>query len=289
MNKVSTCLTSIQCGVATIALICSQASVAQTEDFALTQLHEASFSSLDRYFQAKQASFESGTLSEFELRKAYVPLYDLNAEDLARLKSWVARQSNSYAAHLLLGIHYKRLGDAARGTAFIAETDPAALREMDRQFALASKELIRSEKLTAKPYMTWFFLISMTTSAGSADETRAILDKAVQQYPLSELVRIRYMGSLTPRWGGSYEQMDSFIARSRAEGMPGRVIAELTAVEEDDKGDTSAASGDRRAAVLHFEKALSLAKEADQYLLEQALPFTRYALCSGQYHAANCR
>jgi hypothetical protein len=279
----------IRRGVATIALICAQASFAQTEDFALTQLHAESFSSLDRYFEAKQAGFEAGTLSEFELRKAYVPLYDLNAEDLARLKAWAAGQPRSYAAHLLLGIHYKRRGDAARGTAYIAKTDPAALREMDRQFALASTELARSAKLTAKPYMTWFFLISISTSRGSADETRAILDKAVQQYPPSELVRLRYMGSLTPRWGGSYEQMDAFIARSRAEGMPRRVIAELTAVEEDDKGDMGAASGDERAAVLHFEKALALAKEADPYVLEQGLSATKYALCNGPRPAANCR
>jgi hypothetical protein len=96
-----------------------------------------------------------------------------------------------------------------------------------------------------------------------------ILDKSVQQFPPSELVRIRYMQSLIPRWGGSYEQMDGFIERSRKEGMSRRVIAELSAVEEDDKGDTSATAGDERAPVAHFERALALAKEADPTCLSR--------------------
>jgi len=276
------------CAQQAAAAVSPQPAPAQVESPPRAHLRQGDFTWLDQYFDALQRQFESGRMSEFDLRGAYRPLYDLDDPGVAQLQAWAEHSPSSYAAHLLLGIHHKRLGSAARGEDSIQETPRAALEEMHRQFQLAMPELERSSRLTAKPYLSWFFMMAIATDEGRAEQAREILERSVQQYPLSELLRVRYMGSLTPRWGGSYPQMEAFIARNRKEGMPDRLIHELQAMEEDDKGESLADAGDRRGARVHFEKALRLAKDSAPFFLKDSMAYTRYELCQAGKPAAGC-
>lgn len=280
--------TSIRHGLAVLAVLCAQAAVAVPMDPALERLRRGDFAGVEQHFHALQTRFEAGTLSEFDLRQAYRPLYDLDDEAFGQLKAWAAAAPSSYPAHLLLGIHYKRRGDAARGDKFIADTSREAIDDMHRQFRLAAEELKRSTQLTAKPYLSWFFMMSITMQEGTPAESRAILDKSVTQYPLSELLRVRYIQTLTPRWGGSYDQMEAFIARSRKEGMPDRVVHELQAMEEDAMGHDRSDAGDERAARAHAEKALALARDSAPFFREDSLEFSKWALCRAPSRSANC-
>ena len=97
---------------------------------------------------------------------------------------------------------------------------------MKRQHQLAMGELELSTHLTAKPYVSWFIMLGIAQDEGTLDEKLYILDQAVRLDSVAELVRVRYMTTLKPRWGGSLPQMEAFISRSRREGMPDRVIHE---------------------------------------------------------------
>jgi len=261
------------------ALVLVPAARAQPESSPRAELRRGAFAALDRRLSGFQASYEAGQLTDAQLRDGYRPLYDLDGPLLEQLKSWVRSRPNSYAAHLLLGVHYKHLGDDARGGDFIPDTPAAAITEMKRQHQLAMGELERSTHLTAKPYLSWFLMLGIAQDEGSAAERLRILDQALRLDAVAELVRVRYMTTLARRWGGSRPRMEAFIARSQREGVPDRVVHELQAIEEDDKGKDSEDAGDDGAARQHFGKALALAADSAPFFLEDALQSSQRVLC----------
>ena len=253
------------------------------------ELHRGNFAEVERRLYVVQASYEAGRISDVQLRDAYRPLYDLDAPLVDKLKSWARIRPNSYAAHLLLGVHFKHLGDVARGGDFIGKTPDAAIAEMDRQHQLAMKEFRSSVSLTTKPYVSWFLMLGIAQDEGTAAEKLYILGQAVRLDPVAELVRVRYMTTLTPRWGGSLPQMEAFIVRCQREGVPDRVVRELQAIEEDNEGSDLEDAGDDRGAHEHFEKALALASGSAPFFLEDALQWSQRVLCwNASTPSGNC-
>jgi tetratricopeptide (TPR) repeat protein len=268
-------------GAAAFALLLPLApeALAQPELKPRPQLRRGEFIAVERWFHSFQAQYESGGMTDVELRDAYRSLYDLDDALVEQLKSWVEKRPDSYAAHLLLGVHYKHLGDDARGGDFIQNTSRAEIFGMRHFHQLAMREFERSTHLTAKPYVSWFLMLGIAQDEGRPAEKLAILEQAVQLDPVAELVRVRYMTTLTPRWGGSLPQMEGFVARSRRDGVPERVIHELQAIVEDAQGHDREDAGDDRGARRHYEKALTLARDSAPFFLVDALSSTQRVLC----------
>ena len=271
-------LSVVAIGVAQVLLLLSVAQ-AQPEFSPRAELSRGDFAAVERWLSTFQASYESGRITDVQLRDAYRQLYDLDAPLVERLKSWTKKRPDSYAAHLLLGVYYKHLGDVARGGDFVGNTPDASIAEMGRQHKLAMGEFKRSTRLTSKPYISWFLMLGIAQDEGAAVEKLYILDQAVRLDAVAELVRMRYMTTLTPRWGGSLLQMEAFIARSRREGVPDRVVHELQAIEEDDKGKNREDAGDDHGAQQHFQKALALAADSAPFFLQDALQSSQRVLC----------
>ncbi len=132
-------------------------------------------------------------------------------------------------------------------------------------------------------------MLGIAQDGGTREEKLAILEQAVRLDRMAELVRVRYMTTLRPRWGGSPSQMAAFIARRRREGVPDRVVHELQAIEEDDLGVEFEDVGDLFGAHQHFEKALALAKDSAPFFLEDALTSSQRVLCQdASRQSANC-
>jgi tetratricopeptide (TPR) repeat protein len=262
-----------------LSLYLAPAAQAQPELPPRARLRDGDILWVERWFHSVQSQYESGRISDVELRDAYRRLYDLDDPLVEQLKSWVEKRPDSYAAHLLLGVHYKHLGDDSRGGDFIQNTSRPAIFGMEHFHQLAMRELERSTHLTAKPYLSWFLMLGIAQDEGRPAEKLAILEQAVRLDPVAELVRVRYMTTLTPRWGGSLPQMEAFVERSRRENVPERVIHELQAIAEDDLGHDREDKGDGRGARQHYEKALALAQDSAPFFLGDALSSTQRVLC----------
>src|SRR5690606_19998049 len=145
---------------------------------------------------------------------------------------------NSYPSHLALGIYLKKQGLEARGTKYISETSDKELNKMREYLTKARAELSKSLQLTKKPYLSIFHLLDISSTMGEKNESYALLKKANTILPSNSLARNRYLNSITPRWGGSYSEVDRFIESCKSEGAPNFVIAQLQAVKFQDKGLT---------------------------------------------------
>lgn len=247
------------------------------------------YSELDLSLNNIQNNFESGKISEIELRNAYRPFYTLTAKQAWYLQEWAKSSPKSYPAHLALGIYLKKRGEYFRGKKSIAETLQFNLDKMEELDKLSKSELDASLSLTSKPYLSYFHLLQISTDFGNDKASEYYFTQGRKILPRNRLIRNRYFISLTPRWGGSYLRMKNFIADAKAKGADAEAIAELEALTYDDLGQTALDNRDRDSAIKYFLLAMERAKNTDRTFKEDSLTRPALVLCSTQKYPEYCQ
>lgn len=219
-------------------------------------LRRGEFGKLEAQTIALQKRFKSGEATEFELRQAYRSMYNLTRQDLLSLDLWQKTYPQSYAVRLIRGTYYKRAGVNARGDNFASVTPPENFAAMRTFYALALPQLEESLSLTEKPYLSVFHLLDIRD--GNRHAQKALMKTGTIILPTNRLVRTRFMRSLAPRWGGSYETMRTFLAEAKRTGATELGLLELEAIIFDETGDTDIRRGDRSGAIRNFRKALEI-------------------------------
>jgi hypothetical protein len=236
-------------------------------------LRAQEFETLESATRQVQEKFEKGALSDIQLRNTYRQFYDLDEQDLAKIKEWKKTVPGSYAAHLIRGINFKRKGFDARGDKYISQTPQENIDRMRQYHESAITELGKSLKLTEKPFLSVFHLLDLSKSGGSKEESRALVLAANKMLPSNTLARNRFMKTLTPRWGGSYDEMKQFIAQSKKEEVSTVGLIQLKAIMYDDMAATSLAQGDRQKATTYLFQAVELAQRVGGDFRTDWLPF----------------
>jgi hypothetical protein len=85
------------------------------EKLLLPLLRAGEFVTLESATRQVQERFEKGALSDIQLRNIYRQFYDLDDQDFAKIEKWKNTVPDSYAAHLVRGVYFKRKGQDARG------------------------------------------------------------------------------------------------------------------------------------------------------------------------------
>lgn len=261
-------------------LIYSTASFAQTSTPLFDLLKARDFEQLESATKEVQSKFENGSLSEIELRNTFRQFYNLDRDALNKVREWNSKFPTSYAAHLIRGTYFKRLGNDTRGTKYISEVSQERLEKMRQYHENAKLDLMNSLMLTQKPYLSVFHLLDICQSDGDKTTALALLKSAIKMLPDNTLVRNRYISSLEPRWGGSYEQMKAFIERSKTEGVSNIGIMQLEAIMYDDMGYTLFEMGDKSSAIEYYLKALKLGHLVGGEFRKDYLSHSKNICCS---------
>jgi hypothetical protein len=106
---------------------------------------------------------------------------------------------------------------------------------------------------------------------GDDDEPRRLLDRSLGIDPHNFIVRERYMGSLEPRWGGTYEQMYAFLEESRRAGLSARHLDRLKSVILADQAQTHLDAEEYPEAERDYRAAMALGNDACLPCLSLAL------------------
>lgn len=149
------------------------------------------------------------------------------AGTLEGYNTWVARFPESYAAHYARARYYAYLAMVARGGEFIENVPQDHIRKMEEYFALCRADLLLSLKYSTRPSMTYFQLIRIARFSGSEKHAWQYYKKSTQADPDILIIAEEYLRSLQPRWGGSYEALQSFPDEARKLGLSAQKAAQL--------------------------------------------------------------
>ncbi|MGO4303686.1 tetratricopeptide repeat protein [Cupriavidus sp. RAF12] len=227
-------------------------------------LRAKQFDTIEKVLRMKEVGFEQGKLNEYDLVDAFKPFYQQEDVFSNEMTEWTKQRPNSYVAHLARGTYYRKLGEFRRGTRYMRETPAANVRFMQEQFEIAKKDLHKALDLNPRSYLAILNLLNITLRQGDYEQAEELLRRGNKLYPRNILMRGRYMVHLQPRWGGSYEAMDAFVRKSRADGVPDTDLNLLVAIKLEDIGFTSEEHGDFDSARKNYLKALALSSDTDR-------------------------
>jgi tetratricopeptide (TPR) repeat protein len=133
----------------------------------------------------------------------------------------------------------------------------ARFGDMRALFTDAMAELEASLKLDPKPVLSFGTLISLSRADRGFGDKDEYLSQAVALDDKVYTARIAYLQAIRPEWGGSHDQMQSFIAESTPSLLPHQV-ARLKRVLDDSKARSELEPAKRLVEKQQFDQALRL-------------------------------
>lgn len=203
----------------------------------LSLLKSKRYAELERHYAARQQSYEAGAISEETVYGEFRELYEDAAGNERYFNGWVNAFPKSYSARMSRGTYFYRMGSYVRGTQFIAQTPRAQLAQMNQYLTKARADLKASLEMSKKPYLSALFMLNVANLSGTQEERRHWLDVGNALDPRNVLLRVRYMTTLQPRWGGSHREMREFLDECARQKLPKATLARLDLVIRRDIAD----------------------------------------------------
>jgi tetratricopeptide (TPR) repeat protein len=232
-----------------------------TQSEARLLLDSNQFAELDRRFSAVQRNYKDRSITDEDLKVAFRAFYPTDVALEQNYSAWIAQFPKSYVARLARAIYYVKVGEKRRGGAFISETTEEQLGGMEAAFTRASEDLEASLHLDDKPILTYAQLMDIARYVGNGESARAILEAAIKVDRYNLVVRVKYMGTLEPRWGGSEEEMRAFLEESRRAGLPEAPLRLLEGMIFADQAQTEKEAGDYTSAERDYRKSVALGND----------------------------
>ena len=230
----------------------------------LTWLKSGDYPAMERYFAGLQRKYESGRLSDEQLYHGFRTLYQDDATNAHYFDQWVRAYPKSFAAHVARGTYFYRMAWAARGERFISDTPPERIELMNDYLARSRPDLVDSLALTSKPYLSTLYLLNVENLNGSPEVRRRWLDRGTSIDPNNTLLRVRYMISLEPRWGGSYDQMRAFIAECAQRKVSAKTMAGLKLILAGDMAESVARTASPSEMLGRWGEVVQLSEAAGE-------------------------
>jgi tetratricopeptide (TPR) repeat protein len=233
-------------------------------------LHHGKYTELTQYFEHFQQEFEKDPAKEYWLFRATQAFYSAEPELLPKLDAWAAALPFSFAPYLARGTHRVAVVWAKRGERAARETPTADMQAMRDAAPLARKDLDRALQINPKLLAAHRFGISLAMPIGDREAINTAMTHAKQICPTCISVSQKYMNTLEPRWGGSFDAMEHFArtqanpANSKTRLLEGFILVERSRVER--------AAKDFEEALRHADAACAIgdwpeffAERADVY------------------------
>ena len=176
----------------------------------LSLLREKRFEELSSHIESLQAAFEE----DFRKEKWPVVAFDTFStadKELGRLiDEWMRATPDSFAPYQARAEHKIALAWHYRGTKWADLTSKKRFRKMGKVLVHVPVDLDRALKLRPALVEAYSARLTLALAFGlSIGDRTAILEAALRHCPYCFGIRASYLGSIAPRWGGSYELMAS--------------------------------------------------------------------------------
>ncbi len=215
------------------------------------------FAKLTDLLDGYQASCDNDIRYEYAAHNGFAAFAARSPSDRALLDEWVRSVPGRWVPLTARAAWYESSGLKARGAKPAKDTTDDQFRRMVDDFLLAVRDLEASLRIRPRQLYARIILMEISQHLGSRERDARLAAKALELYPGSYLVRYRRMISLTPRWGGSYDEMERFARETAPYAAKNPHLRIFPGFIPWDQGREAARAGDYATAIALYEQALS--------------------------------
>jgi tetratricopeptide (TPR) repeat protein len=204
---------------------------------------------------------------------AYEVFSKTDTESLSRLNTWIKEYSEVSPPYIARAKYYCARARQARGSKQVADKDQKEYKDMEQYYSLALTDINIALKKNPRVDVCYAMVVEIGSAIGHEEVKRRALTSALKNHPYAYRVRLKYLQTLTPRRGGSYEIMEAFIDSCDRLAAFNPKLKELRASIPADKGSFFSYVGKYEEAVKMWTEVLqysqspsSFADRADAYV-----------------------
>jgi tetratricopeptide (TPR) repeat protein len=231
----------------------------------LLQLQKQLFTSLNSKLEEFQQAFEEDYQAEDYVFDAFEAFKKADSAYEPILQNWVKQFPASYAPYVARAEYYCACALQARGNKRAIEKDQNEYKEMERYYSLALLDIDQAMKLNVGMDVCYALKVEIGMALEKEELITNTLVEASKYHPNGYRVRLKYLQTLTPRNGGSYEKMEGFIASCAKFAVYNPKIKELSASIPSDKGSAFSYLGKYDQAVKMYTEALKYSNYHSYY------------------------
>jgi tetratricopeptide (TPR) repeat protein len=231
----------------------------------LIQFQKQLFEPLNLKLEEFQKAFEADYQSEDYVFDAFEAFKEANPAFEPIMQNWIKQFPNSYAPYIARAEYYCAFALKARGNRRILEKDQNEYKEMERYYSLALLDIDRSLKLNAQLDICYAMKIEIGAALEKKELITNALAEASKYHPYGYRVKLKYVQTMTPRKGGSYEKMEGFIKSYEKMAVDNPKLKELYASIPAEKGSTFLFLGKYDQAVTMYSEALKYSRNHCYY------------------------
>lgn len=174
-------------------------------------LHDNKIEALNKKIAELALNYTQGNISEDKYITALNAFTIENKGVERNFELWLKATPHAYQPHLAYAIYQYNLGWLARGNRWASETTEHSMESFKHHLNKAHNKLKISLKKKPNSIITYYYLMKIALSNGKHDEIKRLKNKALKLFASSYYIRKVYLKSLTPRWGGSFDEMYNFM------------------------------------------------------------------------------
>ncbi|MEZ5568889.1 MAG: hypothetical protein R3E54_11205 [Halioglobus sp.] len=178
---------------------------------------------------------------------------DLNKEQI--LSDWIAASPDEWVPYAARAEYLVGEGWRARGAELAFKTPQEQFKAMRKALSRAEQDLRKTIALKPAFSGSYYNYLELARNGVGELSEREIIDQALLQSPGSYYLRYRYMGTLEPKWGGSFAQMRRFALESQAQRKDDPRVYQLLGYEYQLRAELAMRDGNYEACVQFHDKA----------------------------------
>jgi tetratricopeptide (TPR) repeat protein/Zn-dependent protease len=211
------------------------------------------FAELTLAVESLQEGFEADPRKEDWPNDAAEALGTGETTLLPLLEEWANASPGSFAPPMALGSHWVAAAYERRGTKFAAETPPQDFEAMGEALRRAMPELAKAVERRPRLVSAMRQQLRARLLDGGPGDREQVLTQALTVCPSCFLIRVTFLRTITPRWGGSDGKMSEFATRPWA--SPDRHAALLSGYVELERARELVSGGRDGQALVAAERA----------------------------------
>ncbi|MBN1399034.1 MAG: tetratricopeptide repeat protein [Bacteroidetes bacterium] len=232
------------------------------------------FESLDSKLAGLQKAFENDYQAENQVFDAFETFKKADPAFDGLFKNWIEQLPDSYAPYTARAQYYFACALKARGNKHTVDKYSTEYKEMERFFSLALEDIDRALSINVLLDVCYAVKIDIGSALQNSELATTAYNEASKYHPYGFQVKLRYVQTMTPRKGGSYQKMDEFIRSCESLAVSNPKIKELNAAIPADKGSAFLFLGKNDQAVIMYTEALKFSNH-HSYFADRGNAYTR--------------